>query len=96
MSETKTKTRKRGNRRRILGKVKSDKGDKTIKVVVNFVTKHALYGKYIRHRTSVHAHDPANEAREGDTVEVMECRPISKMKNWQLVRVITKANEAGA
>lgn len=96
MSETTTETRKRGNRRRILGKVQSDKGDKTIKVVVNYVTRHPLYGKYIRHRTAVHAHDPANEAREGDTVEVMECRPISKMKNWQLVRVIKRGNEAGA
>ena len=57
--------------------VASDKGNKTIKVVVNYQTKHEKYGKYLKRRTVLHAHDEKNEAREGDTVEIAECRPLS-------------------
>ena len=78
------------------GVVQSDVRDKTIKVVVSFLVKHPKYGKYVRRRTTLHAHDPQNEARVGDTVEVMECRPISKQKSWRLVRVLSRVAQVEA
>src|SRR5438045_183116 len=75
------------------GVVASDKGDKTIKVIVEFQYKHPKYGKYLKRRTVLHAHDEKNEAREGDTVELAECRPLSKTKHHRLLRVVTKAPE---
>ena len=77
--------------RTIIGVVASDKRDKTIKVVVNYQTKHAKYGKYLKRRTVLHAHDERNDAKEGDTVEIAECRPMSKTKHHRLVRVVEKA-----
>ena len=68
--------------------VTSDKADKTIRVVVDYSTRHRLYGKYIRRRTVLHVHDEKNEAKVGDRVEVMSCRPRSKMKRWRLVRIV--------
>jgi len=79
--------------RRIIGVVASDKGHKTIKVVVNYQTMHAKYGKYLKRRTVLHAHDETNEAREGDTVEIAECRPLSKTKHHRLLRIVQKAPE---
>src|SRR3954468_1901182 len=79
--------------RTIEGVVASDKGDKTIKVVVNYQTKHPKYGKYLKRRTVLHAHDEKNEAHEGDTVEIAECRPLSKTKHHRLLRIVTKAPE---
>src|SRR5512145_3100390 len=79
--------------RTIEGVVASDKGDKTIKVVVNYQTKHPKYGKYLKRRTVLHAHDERNEAREGDTVEIAECRPLSKTKHHRLLRIVQKAPE---
>lgn len=79
--------------RTIQGVVASDKGDKTIKVVVNYQTKHPKYGKYLKRRTVLHAHDEANEAREGDTVEIAECRPLSKTKHHRLLRIVSQAPE---
>ena len=79
--------------RTITGVVASDKGDKTIKVVVNFQTRHPKYGKYLKFRTVLHAHDEKNEAREGDTVEIAECRPLSKTKHYRLLKIVTKAPE---
>jgi small subunit ribosomal protein S17 len=73
--------------------VASDKGDKTIKVVVNFQTRHPKYGKYMKYRTVLHAHDEKNEAGEGDTVEIAECRPLSKTKHYRLLKIVTKAPE---
>ena len=73
--------------------VASDKGNKTIKVVVEFQTKHPKYGKYLKRRTVLHAHDEKNEAREGDTVEIAECRPLSKTKHHRLVRIVERAPE---
>lgn len=96
MEQTTTQKDARPSRRRIIGVVRSDKGDQTIKVVVNYLTRHPLYGKFLRRRTTVHAHDPANDARLGDTVEVAECRPISKTKTWRLVRVIERASQVTA
>jgi small subunit ribosomal protein S17 len=79
--------------RTIRGLVTSDKGDKSITVVVNYQSKHAKYGKYLKRRTKYHAHDEKNEAREGDTVEIAECRPMSKTKHHRFVRVVIKAPE---
>ncbi len=79
--------------RTITGVVASDKGNKTIKVIVNYQTRHAKYGKYLKRRTVLHAHDETNEAREGDTVELAECRPLSKTKHHRLLRIVQKAPE---
>ena len=74
-----------------LGRVVSDKGDKSIVVAIERKVKHPIYGKYITRTTKLHAHDENNECGLGDTVEVRECRPMSKTKSWTLVRVVEKA-----
>src|SRR6478672_9415499 len=79
--------------RTIVGVVASDKGNKTIKVVVEYQQKHPKYGKYLKRRTVLHAHDEKNEAKEGDTVEIAECRPLSKTKHHRLLRIVQKAPE---
>jgi small subunit ribosomal protein S17 len=79
--------------RTIEGVVASDKGNKTIKVVVNYQTRHPKYGKYLKRRTILHAHDEKNEAKEGDTVEIAECRPLSKTKHHRLLRIVQRAPE---
>ena len=63
----------------------------TRRVEIPRLVKHARYGKYIRRRTICHVHDENNESHTGDTVEIMETRPLSKLKNWRLVRVVTRA-----
>src|SRR5216684_9347043 len=82
---------KRGQRRSEIGLVTSDKMNKTRRVEIPRLVKHARYGKYIRRRTVCHVHDEQNESRQGDTVEIMESRPLSKTKHWRLVRVVIKA-----
>jgi small subunit ribosomal protein S17 len=74
-----------------LGRVVSDKGDKSIVVAIERKVKHPIYGKYITRTTKLHAHDENNECGLGDTVEIRECRPMSKTKSWTLVRVVEKA-----
>jgi small subunit ribosomal protein S17 len=74
-----------------LGRVVSDKGDKSIVVAIERKVKHPIYGKYITRTTKLHAHDENNECGLGDTVEIRECRPLSKTKSWTLVRVVEKA-----
>ena len=81
----------RGRRRVEVGVVTSDKMNKTRRVEIPRLVKHARYGKYIKRRTVCYVHDDKNESHAGDTVEIMETRPLSKMKNWRLVRVVTKA-----
>jgi small subunit ribosomal protein S17 len=94
MPETSTiAPEKRPLLRKILGVVASDKGHKTIKVVVNYQARHPKYGKYLKRRTVLHAHDEKNEAKEGDTVEIAECRPLSKTKHHRLLRIVQKAPE---
>src|SRR5436190_3010013 len=90
---TETATPKRPLLRTIEGVVASDKGDKTIKVVVNYQTRHPKYGKFLKRRTVLHAHDEKNDAKEGDKVQIAECRPISKTKHHRLLRVIERAPE---
>jgi small subunit ribosomal protein S17 len=82
---------KRRQRRVAVGLVTSDKMNKTRRVEIPRLVKHARYGKYIRRRTVCHVHDEKNESHQGDTVEIMESRPLSKTKHWRLVRVVTKA-----
>jgi small subunit ribosomal protein S17 len=85
---------KRGQRRVVTGVVTSDKMNKTRRVEIPRLVKHARYGKYIRRRTICKVHDENNEAHTGDTVEIMETRPLSKTKNWRLVRVVTRVAAA--
>ena len=79
------------NVRTITGKVVSDKMDKTITVLVERRVKHELYGKYITRSTKLHAHDENNDCNEGDTVAIVESRPISKTKTWKLQAIVEKA-----
>jgi small subunit ribosomal protein S17 len=87
-------TQQRGTRRVETGVVTSDKMNKTRRVEIPRLVKHARYGKYIRRRTICHVHDEANESHLGDTVEIMESRPLSKTKHWRLIRVVMKAPAA--
>lgn len=73
------------------GRVVSNKMDKSITVLVERRIKHPVYGKYIGRRTKLHAHDEKNECVEGDIVQIEECRPISKIKSWRLIKVLEKA-----
>ena len=91
--QTKETPTDRSQLRTVVGVVASDKGDKTIKVVVNYQTKHPKYGKYLKRRTVLHAHDEKNDAKLGDTVEIAECRPLSKTKHHRLVRIVERAPE---
>ena len=84
----------RGHRKVATGVVVRDKTDKTIRVDVERLVQHRRYGKYIRRRTKIYAHDENNEARIGDVVEVMETRPLSKTKCWRLVRVVSRNPDA--
>ena len=77
--------------RTVEGKVVSNKAEKTISVLVERRVKHPLYGKFIRKSTKFLAHDENNECGEGDTVQIEECRPLSKNKSWRLVKVVEKA-----
>src|SRR5262245_22698751 len=88
------KEEKRGKRRVEVGVVTSDKMNKTRRVEIPRLVKHQRYGKYIKRRTICHVHDEQNESHVGDTVEIMEARPLSKTKHWRLLRVVTKAPTA--
>jgi len=74
-----------------MGTVVSDKMDKSITVLIERRVKHPIYGKYITRSTKLHVHDENNECRVGDKVEIVECRPVSKTKAWNLVRVVERA-----
>ena len=83
---------KRLNRRRVKqGRVVSDKMSKTIVVVSESRTSHAIYGKVVRNSSRFKAHDEANEAKLGDIVRIQECRPLSKDKRWRLVEIVERA-----
>jgi small subunit ribosomal protein S17 len=71
-------------------------GDKSIKVAIDYIYRHPKYGKFLRRQTRLIVHDERNEAGIGDIVEVAECRPYSRTKNWRLVRVLTKAAQEQA
>ncbi|MEL6951611.1 MAG: 30S ribosomal protein S17 [Pseudomonadota bacterium] len=76
--------------RRVVGRVVSDKMDKTVSVAIERLVKHGVYGKYIRRTTKLKAHDEENACRIGDTVAISESRPISKAKSWRVVEVLER------
>ena len=76
--------------RNILGRVVSNKGDKSITVMVERRLAHPLYKKYMRRSTKLHAHDERNECQEGDLVRIEACRPISRTKSWRLLEIVER------
>jgi small subunit ribosomal protein S17 len=90
---TPTGNQKRKLRTRLIGMVTSDKVSKTRKVVVEYLSRHSKYNKYVKRQTVLHVHDEKNECRVGDQVEVMACRPMSKTKTYRLVRIVTKGTQ---
>ena len=94
MSEQNTATQvepKAKNTRTLVGKVVSDKRNKTITVQIERRTKHELYGKIVARSSKYHAHDEKGEYKMGDVVEIAETRPISKTKSWVVTRLVQKA-----
>ena len=79
--------------RTLLGRVVSDRMDKTAVVLLERQIKHPLYGKYIRRSTKLHVHDENNECVVGDEISIRECRPVSKNKSWQLVEVVKRSED---
>jgi len=84
-------TEERARRRERVGRVVSNRMDKSITVAVDRQVKHSIYGKYITKTTKYMAHDENNEANIGDTVQIMSTRPLSKRKSWRLVQIVEKA-----
>ena len=78
----------KSNTRKIIGRVVSNKMDKTVSVAIERLIKHPVYGKYIRRTSKVLAHDENNSCNEGDRVAISECRPISKHKSWKVVDMV--------
>jgi small subunit ribosomal protein S17 len=78
--------------RTLTGRVVSAKMQKTIAVEIERLIRHATYGKYIRRTTKLLAHDERSESKEGDTVQITPCRPLSRRKSWRLVRVVERAS----
>ena len=81
----------RSNKKAFIGIVTSSKMDKTISVSIERRVRHPLYGKYVKKTTKLMAHDEKNECGVGDTVRIMETRPISRHKRWRLVEIMEKA-----
>jgi len=90
MSEE-TKNAKESSRRTVVGRVVSDKMDKTVSVAIERRVKHPVVGKYIRRTTKLMAHDENNECKAGDRVAISECRPLAKNKSWRVVNVVERA-----
>jgi small subunit ribosomal protein S17 len=89
--ETTTVQQPRGNRKRVIGVVTSDKMIKTRTVAVSEFYRHAKYGKYIKRTLKYHVHDEKNDAKTGDTVLIIEERPLSATKRWRLMKVLERA-----
>jgi small subunit ribosomal protein S17 len=85
---------KRSRRKTEVGMVASDKMNKTRRVIVERLVPHPKYGKLLRRRTVCHAHDEANASHKGDLVEIMETRPLSKLKRWRIVRIVRPGAQA--
>lgn len=88
-----TQTQSRSPLRTLQGVVAGSAAHKTIRVILQYQQQHPKYGKYLTRRTVLQCHDEKNEARVGDTVEIAECRPLSKTKHHRLVRVVTRGPE---
>ncbi|HEX7071356.1 MAG TPA: 30S ribosomal protein S17 [Rhodothermales bacterium] len=82
---------KRGARKERIGVVVSDKMEKSITVAIKRQVKHPIYGKFVKQTTKLMAHDETNDAHVGDTVRIMETRPLSKNKRWRLIEVLERA-----
>ena len=80
-------------KKQVIGVVTSDKMNKSRRVEIPRLVKHPKYGKYIRRRTVCHVHDEKNRSKIGDTVEIIECPPRSKVKRWELVRVVAESQQ---
>lgn len=91
MSQQDATAAERGDRKVRVGVVVSDKMDKTVVVRIDRQVRHALYGKTIKRSSKLSAHDEANDAHVGDTVRVMETRPVSKSKRWRVVEIVERA-----
>lgn len=92
MPQAKAETPQRITRRKVRqGVVVSDKGNKTIVVEVERTVRHPIYGKVMRRSKRFHAHDEENTGKVGDVVRIMECRPLSRLKRWRLVEVLSHA-----
>ena len=83
----------RGQRNIVKGQVVSDKGNKTISVLIYRLMKHPKYKKYIRKKSVFKAHDEQNQAKQGDVVKIYETRPVSKTKRWKLLEVVESVNQ---
>jgi small subunit ribosomal protein S17 len=81
----------RAERKQKVGVVSSAKMDKSITVTVERKLQHPIYGKFVKKTKKFMAHDETNDCKEGDTVRIMECRPLSKNKKWRLIEVIERA-----
>ena len=77
--------------RQLTGRVVSDKMDRTVTVLIERRVTHPLYGKIVTRSKKYHAHDETNECKEGDLVTIEECRPISRTKNWRVMKLVEKA-----
>jgi small subunit ribosomal protein S17 len=82
--------------RRTIGRVVSNKMDKSVTVAVERLVRHPVYGKYVRRTTKIMAHDEDNACSEGDVVAISECRPISKRKAWRVVEIVSRASSVDA
>ncbi len=82
-----------GRRQYKVGRVVSDKMDKTVVVTVDYLKPHPLYRKTIRKTSKFYAHDPENTCKIGDTVRIGETRPLSKLKRWEVVEIVTRGEE---
>ena len=87
------KTAERKVQRTVVGRVVSDKMDKTVAVAIERLIKHPVYGKYVRRTSKVLAHDEGNGCKTGDRVAIQECRPISRHKAWRVVDVVERASQ---
>ena len=94
MSEQAVETTAEVAKRTLTGRVVSCKMQKTITVAVERLVKHPKYSKYVRRTTKLLAHDENNESREGDLVDIAECRRLSTRKAWRLVRIVKRAEQA--
>ena len=92
MSAEQAKTAEAKGTRTLTGRVVSTKMQKTIAVEIERLVRHEMYGKFIRRTTKLLAHDENGESKEGDTVEITPCRPLSRRKSWKLSRVVTRAS----
>jgi len=89
-----TETIKKSFRHTLIGRVVSDKMQKTVTVMVERRVKHPLYGKYVAKSKKYHAHDETNQYKDGDTVEISESKPISRSKSWVVTRLVEAAKAA--